>query len=347
MSDQTATSPTIELDDAAAARNLVEAYQRLTAQMSRVIVGQEDVIEQLLIAVLARGHCLLVGCAGTGQDADGQHAGQALHLSVQPHSVHARPDAGRHHGHRHYPRRQGDRRIVSCVFVRGPDLRQHDPGRRDQPHAAEDAGGSAGSDAGTQVTIGGQTYKLTEPFFVLATQNPIEQEGTYPLPEAQRDRFMFHVVVDYPDREQEREIINRTTSRFEASLSPVIEGRQIIEAQQAVRRVPVPDHVMDFVLDLVRRCRPRGDERYPWIADLVEWGPGPRAGQQLVLGAKVRALLQGRFHVTLDDVEALAAPVLRHRIVPTFNAEAEGLTVDAIVERLLKETPRGIEAKAM
>ena len=190
------------------------------------------------------------------------------------------------------------------------------------------------------VTVGGKTYDLEEPFFVLATQNPIEQEGTYPLPEAQRDRFLFHVTVNYPTREQEREIVARTTSTFEEKLEPVIDGKTIIECQETVRRVPVPDHVLDFVLDLVRMARPNDTSSISWAPQLIGWGPGPRACQQVVLGAKVRAVLKGRYHVTVDDIEALAHPVLRHRIVPTFNAEAEGITVNHIIDKLLKDVPR-------
>jgi MoxR-like ATPase len=191
------------------------------------------------------------------------------------------------------------------------------------------------------VTVGGHTLHLEKPFFVLATQNPIEQEGTYPLPEAQRDRFIFLVKVDYPDREQERQIIARTTGTFTADIQPVINGAQIQELQKVVRKVPVPDHVMDFVLDLVRYTRPDNTEAPAFIKDLVEWGAGPRACQNLVLTGKVRAVLQGRFHVTIDDIEALALPVLRHRVVPTFNAEAEGIRVDDIIARVLKAVPRG------
>jgi MoxR-like ATPase len=191
------------------------------------------------------------------------------------------------------------------------------------------------------VTVGGQTYRLEEPFFVLATQNPVEQEGTYPLPEAQKDRFMFHVKVGYPNRDQEREIIKRTTSAYSAKIDPVITGEEVIACQQIVRKVPVPDHVMEFVLDLVRKSRPGDADSLPFAKDLIAWGPGPRACQQLVLGGKVRAILRGRFHVTMDDVEAMAYPVLRHRIVPTFNAEAEGVTVDEIIGRILKAIPRG------
>ena len=191
------------------------------------------------------------------------------------------------------------------------------------------------------VTVGGHTLHLDKPFFVLATQNPIEQEGTYPLPEAQRDRFLFLVKVEYPSRDEERQIIARTTGTFSAEIRPVIEGPQILELQKVVRKVPVPDHVMDFVLDLVRYSRPDNADAPEFVKDLIEWGAGPRACQNLVLAGKVRAVLHGRFHVTIDDIVALAPPVLRHRIVPTFNAEAEGVKVDDIIARIIEVVPRG------
>ena len=194
------------------------------------------------------------------------------------------------------------------------------------------------------VTIGGKTYDLDQPFFVLATQNPIEQEGTYPLPEAQRDRFIFQVLVEYPSREEERDIIKQTTSTFESKLKPVIDGPTLLRCQETVRNVPVPDHVYDFILDLVRMARPKEDQAADWVKDLIDWGPGPRACQQLVLGAKVRALLNGRFAAKVEDVKALAHPVLRHRIVPTFNAEAEGITVDSIIDRCIEAVPESKEA---
>ncbi len=172
---------------------------------------------------------------------------------------------------------------------------------------------------------------------MLATQNPIEQEGTYPLPEAQRDRFLFHVVVDYPSRDQEAEIVDRTTSTFNAAVKAVVSGEEIIQFQRTVRRVPLPPHVKDWVLDTVRSVRPGDELSKPWTKELVEWGPGPRASQQLVLASKARALLHGRPHVTIDDVQTLALPVLRHRIVPTFAAEADGITVDDLIHRLIEE----------
>jgi MoxR-like ATPase len=200
------------------------------------------------------------------------------------------------------------------------------------------------------VTVGGRTYTLQEPFFVLATQNPVEQEGTYPLPEAQKDRFLLHVIVTYPQREQERLIVQRTTGAAPARLTPILSADELMELQRTVRKVPVPDHVMDFVLDLVRRSRPNITEPdhkpLPFIKEWVEWGAGPRACQHLILAAKVRALLHNRVHVGVEDIKALALPVMRHRIVPTFNAEAQGVGVEQIIKRLVEETtpsvPKGL-----
>ena len=197
------------------------------------------------------------------------------------------------------------------------------------------------------VTVGQETMKLPSPFFVLATQNPIEQEGTYPLPEAQKDRFLFLVKVAYPTREDEREILARTTGTITGEIQAVLTGEDLQRAQALARRVPVPDHVTDFVLDLVRSTRTTEPGVSDYIKQMVGWGAGPRASQQLILAGKVRALLKGRTHVTLDDIEALATPVMRHRIVPTFHAEAEGVTVDQIVQYLLKNTPRKEPARVL
>ncbi len=326
-------------DDEARAKTLVEAYGKIKDQMAKVIVGQEEVIEQLLIAVLARGHCLLEGVPGLAKTLMVRTLADAMDLTF--HRIQFTPDLmpaditgtdiiqqDKETGHR------------DLVFEKGPIFSQMllaDEINRTPPKTQ-----AALLEAMQEhhVTVGGKTYDLEEPFFVLATQNPIEQEGTYPLPEAQRDRFLFHVTVNYPTREQEREIVARTTSTFEEKLEPVIDGKTIIECQETVRRVPVPDHVLDFVLDLVRMARPNDTSSISWAPQLIGWGPGPRACQQVVLGAKVRAVLKGRYHVTVDDIEALAHPVLRHRIVPTFNAEAEGITVNHIIDKLLKDVPR-------
>src|SRR6202030_2765109 len=189
------------------------------------------------------------------------------------------------------------------------------------------------------VTAGNQTYHLPEPFFVLATQNPIEQEGTYPLPEAQLDRFMFNIVVGYPSREEEIEIMKRTTSQHRAELQPQLSGEQILQLQEVVRQVVTADHVFSYAADLVRATRPKDPTAPKWVQELIAWGAGPRACQYLILGGKARALLQGRLHVTTDDIRSAAYPVLRHRLVTTFNADAEGITTDDVVRKLIQAVP--------
>ncbi|MEE2639990.1 MAG: MoxR family ATPase [Planctomycetota bacterium] len=329
---------TPQIDDQQRAARLVEACQRIRTQVGRIVVGQDKVIEQLLIAILARGHCLLEGVPGLAKTLMVRSLAETMNLTF--HRIQFTPDLmpaditgtdiiqeNRETGHR------------DLVFEKGPIFSQMllaDEINRTPPKTQ-----AALLEAMQEheVTVGGTTYTLEEPFFVLATQNPIEQEGTYPLPEAQRDRFLFNVIVNYPNRDQEAEIIDRTTSTISEKLEAVVTGEEIIECQETVRLVPLPDHVKNYVLDLVRSARPKEESSAGWVKELIDWGPGPRACQQLVLGAKARALLQGRHHVTLDDVQTLAYPVLRHRIVPTFNAEAEGVTVDDLIRRLLAEVP--------
>jgi MoxR-like ATPase len=335
-----------QMDDQTAAGLLVDAYEKITAEMGKFIVGQKSVIEQLLIAVLAGGHCLLEGVPGLAKTAMVSTLAKTLNMTFR--RIQFTPD-------------------LMPSDITGTDIIQEDPttGRRtfvfqkgpifsqmllaDEINRTPPKTQAALLEAMQErsVTVGGHTLKLDQPFFVLATQNPIEQEGTYPLPEAQRDRFIFLVNVDYPSREEERMIVARTTGVFNADIQPVLSGQQILELQRVVRKVPVPDHVMDFVLDLVRHTRPNEPDAPPFVKELIAWGAGPRACQNLVLGGKVRAVLQGRFHVTIDDIEALALPVLRHRIVATFNAEAEGITVDDIVKRILKAVPRGEAKRAL
>jgi len=192
-----------------------------------------------------------------------------------------------------------------------------------------------------QVSVGAETLELPDPFFVLATQNPIEQEGTYPLPEAQLDRFMFMVLVNYPSQEEELEVLKRTTGEADVTLQPVLSADRIRQLQSIVRRVPVGDHVYDFALQIVRATRPGEPGASDFVRHWLSWGAGPRAGQFMILAAKARALLLGRLHVMIEDVEAAAAPVLRHRLVTSFNAEAEGVTVDQIIDKVLTLVPRG------
>ncbi len=324
--------------DTERAQELMEACRKIRHEVSKTIVGQDEVIQQLLIAILARGHCLLQGVPGLAKTLMVRSLADAMHLSF--HRIQFTPDLmpaditgtdliqeSPDTGHR------------NLVFEKGPIFTQMllaDEINRTPPKTQ-----AALLEAMQEhsVTVGGKTYQLAEPFFVLATQNPIEQEGTYPLPEAQRDRFLFQVMVDYPSRQEESEIIDRTTTSFQGKPQPVVGGEEILRFQETVRWVPLPEHVKQYVLELVRSLRPREETRLNWVREQVEWGPGPRAGQQMVLGAKARALLEGRTHVTLEDVQHLAAPVLRHRMVPTFRAQAEGITPDALVARAIQELP--------
>lgn len=331
--------PSDQAGDEQRAAFLLRMCEQVRSQVAKIVVGQDEVIEQLLIAILARGHCLLEGVPGLAKTLMIRSLAEAMDLSFR--RIQFTPDL--------MPADITGTDIIQedsatgrrqLVFEKGPVFTQMllaDEINRTPPKTQ-----AALLEAMQEheVTVGGKTYRLDEPFFVLATQNPIEQEGTYPLPEAQRDRFLFHVVVDYPDRDQESEIIDRTTAAFQTRLTPVVSGPEIVECQNTVRLVPLPEHVKSFVLDLVRAARPKDDQALPWVRELIEWGPGPRACQQLVLASKVRAVLRGRHHVTIDDAESLAYPVLRHRIVPTFNAEAEGVSVDELVSRLLADIPR-------
>ena len=323
-------------DDVVDANDLVEACNRIREQVGRVVVGQEEVIEQLLIAILARGHCLLEGVPGLAKTLMVSTLAESMHLEFR--RIQFTPDLmpgditgteiiqeNPESGHREFVFEKGPiftQMLLADEINRTPPKTQAALLEAMQEHA---------------VTAAGKTYPLEEPFFVLATQNPIEQEGTYPLPEAQRDRFLFHVVVNYPSRDQEGEIVDRTTSTFNTQVEAVVGGQEILKFQETVRRVPLPPHVKDWVLDAVRSIRPTDTDSAAWVKELIEWGPGPRASQQLVLASKARALLKGRTHVTIEDVQVLAYPVLRHRIVPTFAAEAEGITVDDLISRMIKE----------
>ena len=322
-------------DDVVRAEALRQASQRTLSEVRKFIVGQTDVLEQLMLAIFARGHCLMEGVPGLAKTMIVKTLADAMHLTFR--RIQFTPD-------------------LMPSDITGTDIIQEDPQTRqrqltflpgpifaqmilaDEINRTPPKTQSALLEAMQEgrVTVGDRTYELEKPFFVLATQNPLEQEGTYPLPEAQQDRFMFHVKVRYPSRDEEREILLRTTTSYVADISPSIEGATIVECQDLVRRVPVPDHVYEYVLDLARLTRPEDDDAPDFVRQWVAWGAGPRACQYLILGAKARAILHGRFHVTVDDVERLAYPVLRHRIQPSFNAEAEGVTSDEIIRRLLE-----------
>src|SRR6476660_6373983 len=328
-----------EPTDAQAVRDLAAAYQRLTAEIGRVIVGQHKVIEQLLMSLFSRGHCLLVGVPGLAKTLLVSTVSKVLNLSFK--RIQFTPD-------------------LMPADITGTDILQGDPetGRRrftflpgpvfanmilsDEINRTPPKTQAALLEAMQEhhVTAAGNVYHLPEPFFVLATQNPIEQEGTYPLPEAQLDRFMFNIIVGYPSRDEEMDIMKRTTSTVTTMLAAMLTGEQILKLQDVVRQVVVADHVFAYACDLVRATRPREKGVPKFVPELLAWGAGPRASQYLILGGKARAILHGRLHVTTDDIKAVAYPVLRHRLVTTFNADAEGITTDAIIDRLLESVPR-------
>ena len=324
--------------DAAAMERLQKARGQILEQLSRVIVGQHQVIEELLICLFSRGHCLLEGVPGLAKTLMISTLAKSLDLSFS--RVQFTPD--------HMPadiigtdvleedRATGARQLR---FLEGPlfaNVVLADEINRTPPKTQ-----AALLEAmqERQVSVGRVRHKLVDPFFVLATQNPIEQEGTYPLPEAQQDRFMFKVFVRYPSFHEEFEIAKRTTGLPEEGARPVLSAEDIISLQRSVREVPISDHLVRYALTLVRQTRPSEKGVPAFVADQLSWGAGPRAVQFLVIGSKARALLQGRSHVTLDDIQSLAAPVLRHRIVVGFAAESEGVTPDTIIGQIIDTTP--------
>jgi MoxR-like ATPase len=324
-------------NDVEAARDLTQAYAALRTEIARIVVGQDAAVEQLLISLLARGHCLLVGVPGLAKTLLIKTLAEVLDLSFN--RIQFTPDLmpGDITGTEVIDERPGGEKAFR--FVRGPvfaNIVLADEINRTPPKTQ-----AALLEAMQEhrVTAAGHTYTLAEPFFVLATQNPIEQEGTYPLPEAQLDRFMFNLWLDYPSAEEELQIVRWTTSREAPRLRHVLTGAQIIGFQDLVRRVPVADNVIAYAVKLARRTRPKGDQAPEFIRNWLSWGAGPRASQYLILGAKTRALLDGRHTPEIDDVRSVAPSTLRHRIVPNFNAEADGVTTIEIVTRLVDETP--------
>jgi MoxR-like ATPase len=325
------------MNDVEAVRKLTAAYADMRSEIAKAIVGQDGIIEHLLIALLSRGHCLLVGVPGLAKTLLIKTVAQALELKFS--RIQFTPDL--------MPSDITGTEIIeenvstgqkSFKYVRGPifaNIILADEINRTPPKTQ-----AALLEAMQEhhVTAAGQTYRLDEPFFVLATQNPIEQEGTYPLPEAQLDRFMFNLWLEYPSPSEETEIVKTTTSPYQASIRPVLRGDEIVTLQDLVRRVPVADNVIQFAVNLVNRSRPQSPLAPAFAKQWIRWGAGPRASQYLILGAKTRAILQGRHTPNIDDVRALTGPVLRHRIVPSFNAEAEGVTSVQIIEKLLTNT---------
>ena len=340
--NESSIEPIILEDDLDAAERLRSSCKRLLAECGKVIVGQHDVLEQLLIAVIARGHCLLVGVPGLAKTLMIRTLADGMNLTFN--RVQFTPDL--------MPSDITGTEILTedkatggrmFRFVRGPifaNVVLADEINRTPPKTQ-----AALLEAMQEhhVTTGGTTYRLPEPFFVLATQNPIEQEGTYPLPEAQQDRFMFNIRVDYPSRAEEIQIMKATTGMHKPELTQMLDAKQIMQFQQVVRQVIVADHVFAYVADLVRATRPKEKDAPKWVPELVSWGAGPRACQFLILGGKARAILNGRVHVTTDDIKSVAYPVLRHRIMTTFHADADGITPDDIIKKLIESTPVPLE----
>src|SRR5438552_16460977 len=328
-------APESDLDSA---RFFAESCRQLQTELGKVIVGQTRVIEEMLIAIFARGHCLMQGVPGLAKTMLVSTLAKTMQLQFR--RIQFTPD-------------------LMPSDITGTDILQEDPetGRRgfefqrgpvfanlllaDEINRTPPKTQAALLQAmqERQVTVGSRTLDLPDPFFVLATQNPIEQEGTYPLPEAQLDRFMFMVIVNYPSRDEELDVLKRTTGMLNDEVTTILPASRIHELQGIVRRVPVGDHVYNLALDIVRATRP-GETASDFVRHWVSWGAGPRAGQYMILAAKARALMKGRLHVMTEDITSVAAPCLRHRIIPNFNAEAEGITVEQIVEKILTLIPQ-------
>ena len=334
-----AQSTDLAAEELAAVEKLQKAYHDLRAELGKVIVGQEAVIEELLIALFCRGHALLVGVPGLAKTLLISTLAKTLGLSFN--RIQFTPDL--------MPSDITGTEVIeedkatgsrALRFVRGPifsNIILADEINRTPPKTQ-----AALLEAMQehQVTAGGKQHRLPQPFFVLATQNPIEQEGTYPLPEAQLDRFMFNIHVGYPSEEEEFNIVRMTTQNRKVELSHILSGEEVLQLQEVVRRVPVADHVIRYALQFTRLTR-KGEGKVPdFVEEFVGWGAGPRASQYLILAGKARALLKGRYHVSTDDIRQVAIPVLRHRIVTNFNAEAEGVRSDAIVKKLIDHIPR-------
>jgi MoxR-like ATPase len=315
--------------DVAAAEALKESYQKLRTEIGKVIIGQDETVRLLLTAIFCQGHCLLVGVPGLAKTLLIQTISDALDLSFN--RIQFTPDLMPSDilGAETLDNDRNFRFIKGPVFA---NIILADEINRTPPKTQ-----SALLEAMQEysVTVAGQKHALSRPFFVLATQNPIEQEGTYPLPEAQLDRFMFMIYLDYPSYTDELGIVKATTSDQKPVVNQVITAAEIQEFQQLVRRVPVTDNVIEYAVKLVHRTRPNGEMAAPEAKSYIEWGAGPRASQALILAAKCNALINGKYSPDIEDVKAVALPILRHRMVRNFKAEAEGITVENLVQKMV------------
>jgi len=325
-------------DDIEAVKHLNDSYQRVREELAKAIVGQADVLEQLLMCIFARGHAILEGVPGLAKTLMVSSLARSLQLGFS--RIQFTPDL--------MPSDITGTEVIqedkatgarSFKFLEGPifsNIVLADEINRTPPKTQA---ALLESMQERQVSIGGNRFPMADPFFVLATQNPIEQEGTYPLPEAQQDRFMFKISVDYPTWNEEYEIIRLTTAGEEVELTPLLDGPAVVTLQKVVRRVPVADHVVHYAMQLVRATRVTEPDVPDFVRDYLSWGAGPRACQYLILGGKARAVLHGRYHVSTEDIRAVAGPVMRHRMITNFNADAEGITTDTIIQRLIEAIP--------
>ena len=327
-----------EADDLQSIEKLGQVRDSIVQELRKTIVGMDDVIDEMMIAIFSRGHCLLVGVPGLAKTLLVSSLAETMSMSFK--RIQFTPD-------------------LMPSDITGTELLQEDPEtheRRfkfqkgpvftnlllaDEINRTPPKTQAALLEAMQEKTIssGGEDFKLDEPFFVLATQNPIEQEGTYPLPEAQLDRFLFNIMVKYPSKEEELNVMRSVTNDEEPELKEVVDAKTIIEFQRLVRRIPVADHVFEYAAALVRATRPDEADAPEFVKKLMSWGAGPRASLNLILAGKARAALRGRCHVSTDDVREVCLPILRHRIIPSFAARSEGMTSDSLIEKLLEEIP--------
>lgn len=316
------------MSDVAAVESLVIKHKQLKQEIARVIVGQEKVVDQILLSIFAGGHALLIGVPGLAKTLMVNTIAKALGLDFK--RIQFTPDL--------MPSDILGSEILDenrhFKFIKGPlfaNIILADEINRTPPKTQ-----AAMLEAMQEraVTVAGNHYKLSQPYFVLATQNPIEQEGTYPLPEAQLDRFMFAIHLDYPSFEEEVNVVKSTTSNNEVDINPMFTAKDIIEIQQLIRRVPVPDNVVEYAVNLVGKTRPGGNTAPEIIKNFVDWGAGPRASQNLVLAAKAHAIVNGKFSPDIENIQAVAIGILRHRIIKNYKAEAEGISEEHIIRKL-------------
>lgn len=316
--------------DVDGAKALVEKYAKLRSEIGKVIVGQDEIIHNTMLSVFCQGHVLLVGVPGLAKTLLVNTIGRALGLSFS--RIQFTPDL--------MPSDIVGTEILDesrqFRFIKGPvfaNIILADEINRTPPKTQ-----AALLEAMQErsVTVSGKTYRLQEPFFVLATQNPIEQEGTYPLPEAQLDRFMFNLLLDYPSFDEEVDIVKNTTVGRDVKVEPVLSPEEIVYFQQLVRRVPVSDHVYQYAVSLSAKTRPNTAQAHEWANRFLSWGAGPRASQYLIIGAKANALLTGKYSPDIEDVQSVAVPILRHRIIRNYTAEAEGVSIEDIINELMR-----------